>query len=259
MADNEAWEAIFQEYQIYDHNFDVNAFEITADQIKVATRRFSKTGQREARILCKQDTRDSRPRVFQENGLFILPIRNGRYSIVKGESYIDIPPIRSLAESYVPALDFPLVTSRIGNSEMQHLDFAYANSIIRHFVNDDSLVLTIRGRKYTPRFNFKVGNYLIEVEGVQTEVDAGYEGRNQVVLIEAKNSTASDTVIRQLFYPFKQWQHHVNQSAADKQILIIFFEKHAHEYRLWQFMFTDESDYNSIELVKTSKYELKQR
>ena len=257
MADNEAWEAIFREYQIYGHNFDANPFEITANQIKEATRRFSKTGQREVRILCKQDTRDSRPRVFQEKGLFILPIRNGRYSIVKGEGYMDIPPIRSLAESYVSALDFPLVTSGIGNSEMQHLDFAYASSIVRHFVNDDSLVLTIRGRKYTPRFDFRVGNHLITVESVQTEVDAGYEGRNQIVLIEAKNSTAPNTIIRQLFYPFKQWKHHINRSVADKQISIIFFEKHAHEYRLWQFMFTDEADYNSIQLVRSRSYRIR--
>ena len=225
MAENKAWEAIFREYQILGHNFDAKPFEVTANQIKEATSHFSKTGQREPRILCKQDTRDSRPRVFQEKGLFILPIRNGRYSIVKGEGYMDIPPILSSTESYVSALDFPLVTSGIGNSEMQHLDFAYANSIIRHFVNDESLVLTIRGRKYTPSFSFRVGNHLITVKGVQTEVDAGYEGRNQVVLIEAKNSNVSDTIIRQLFYPFKQWQHHVKRSAADKQISIIFFRE----------------------------------
>ena len=71
---------------------------------------------------------------------------------------------------------------------MQHLDFAYASSLIRTFMNDDSLVLTIRGRKYTPSFSFKVGKQLIETQSVQTEVDGGYEGRKNVVLIEAKNS-----------------------------------------------------------------------
>ena len=48
----------------------------------------------------------------------------------------------------------------IGNSEMQHLYFAYASSLIRTFMDDESLVLTIRGRKYTPEFSFKVGNNL---------------------------------------------------------------------------------------------------
>jgi hypothetical protein len=39
---------------------------------------------------------------------------------------------------------------------MQHLDYAYANSLIRTFMNDDSLGLTIRGREYTPSFSFTV-------------------------------------------------------------------------------------------------------
>ncbi len=38
---------------------------------------------------------------------------------------------------------------------MQHLDFAYASSLIRTFMEDDTLVLTIRGRKYTPELLLK--------------------------------------------------------------------------------------------------------
>lgn len=259
MADSKSWQAIFKKYQIGRHDFDSSPYEITADQIKSATTQFSRTAQREVRLLCKQDTRDNRPKMFREKGLFILPIRNGAYVIVKGEGYLDIPPIQTLAEPYYSELDFPLITSGIGDSEMQHLDFAYANSIIRNFANDDSLVLTIRGRKYTPEFDFKVGIHSISVKGVQTEIDAGFEGRNQVVLIEAKKLTESNTIIRQLFYPFKQWKKHLNQNGADKDVSIVFFEKAGNEYRLWQFMFTDESDYNSIELVKTRRYELKCR
>ena len=253
---DEAWEAIFQQHNIFSHDFDSNPFEITAKQIKEATSHFSRTGQREVRILCKQDTRNSRPAVFKERNLFILPVRNGKYVLVKGEGYVDIPPIETDIEPYVSALDFPLITSEIGNSEMQHLDFAYANSIIRNFMNDDSLVLTIRGRKYTPRFDFRVGNHSITVQSVQTEVDAGYEGRDQVVLIEAKNSRTTDTIIRQLFYPFKQWKHHVSRSKVDKNVSIIFFEKAGSEYRIWQFMFADENDYNSIQLVKSKRFRI---
>ena len=62
---------------------------------------------------------------------------------------------------------------------MQHLDRAYALSLVRHFVGDDSLVLTIRGRKYTPAFSFVTGKFQIDTEGVQTEVDGGYEGENR--------------------------------------------------------------------------------
>ena len=85
-----------------------------------------------------------------------MPIKNGIYKIVKGEGYLDIPYIYSVEKRYLSKLDFCLDTAKVGNSEMQHLDYAYASSIIRDFMDDDSFVLTIRGRKYTPKFSFYV-------------------------------------------------------------------------------------------------------
>jgi len=134
---------------------------------------------------------------------------------------------------------------------MQHLDFAYASSLIRTFMDDPTLVLTIRGRKYTPKFSFKIGKQDIDVEGVQTEVDAGYEGKNQVVLIEAKSGNVKNTIIRQLYYPYRQWSEHTK-----KPIYLLFFESKKDTYYIWQYEFTDKSDYNSIHLVKSEKYKI---
>ena len=128
------------------------------------------------RILCKQDTREDRPKVFRERGLFLLPAKNGRYVIVKGEGYVDVPAIQSPLRTHRSEFPFELETAQVGDSEMQHLDRAYALSLVRHFVGDASLVLTIRGRKYTPRFDFVAGEFQITAESVQTEVDSGYEG-----------------------------------------------------------------------------------
>ena len=80
---------------------------------------------------------------------FLLPVKNGYYNIIKGEGYVDIPEIKKEVEFYSSKLDFQLDTSKIGDSEMQHLDYAYAASLIRTFMDDPSLVLTIRGRKYS--------------------------------------------------------------------------------------------------------------
>lgn len=201
--------------------------------------------------MCKQDSREDRPQVFIDNNLFILPIKNGTYAILKGEGYIDIPEINSATKPYRSKLDFALDTSIVGNSEMQHLDFAYASSLIRSFLNDDSLVLTIRGRKYTPKFEFMVGNHKITAESVQTEVDAGYEGRNQVVLIEAKNSVSKNTIIRQLYYPFRQWRFHTK-----KEVKILFFEKRKNLYLFLEFGFSNKTDYNSIKLIKSGEFKI---
>lgn len=245
------WQAIFNKYKIFKHNFTNSPFTITAEQIKTATSKFKTTGEKEVRILCKQDCRENRPNVFIENNLFILPIKNGVYVIVKGEGYMDIPDIPKTTVLYKSKLDFELDTSKVGNSEMQHLDFAYASSMIRTFLEDTSLVLTIRGRKYTPHFSFFIGNQKIEVEGVQTEVDAGYEGKNMVALIEAKNTQTNNVIIRQLYYPFRQWSHNTS-----KKVVTLFFEKKSENYLLWQFEFEDKNNYSSIKSVKSCKFKI---
>lgn len=123
-------------------------------------------------------------------------------------------------------------------------------------MEDDSLVLTIRGRKYTPEFDFFVGKQQIKVKSVQTEVDAGYEGKKQIVLVEAKRPGTANTIIRQLYYPFRQWQ-----SCTSKKVTTLFFERDPKEntYSIWEFKFTDVKNYNSIKLVKSGKYRIKEK
>ena len=253
MANSKSWKKIFDDYKVLEHDFDKSPFLLSATQIKRSCQRFKETSEKEVRILCKQDSREDRPDVFIKHGLFLLPVRNGDYAIIRGEGYVDIPEIKKEVEIYSSKLDFQPDTTKIGDSEMQHLDYAYAASLIRTFAEDPSLVLTIRGRKYTPNFEFRIGDQIVQVSSVQTEVDAGYEGKNQVVLIEAKNFIASNVIIRQLFYPFRQWQEHTK-----KKVVTLFFDKARGEdvYSIWQFEFTDPKNYNSIQLVKSGKFRI---
>lgn len=256
MANSRSWEKIFGDYKILNHNFDKSPFPLSATQIKRACQKFKETGEKEVRILCKQDSREDRPDIFKKNKLFLLPVKNGYYNIIKGEGYIDIPEIKKEIAVYSSKLNFSLDTAKIGNSEMQHLDYAYAASLIRTFMGDPSLVLTIRGRKYTPNFEFRVGKQIIKVSSVQTEVDAGYEGKKQVVLIEAKNFNATNVIIRQLYYPFRQWQE-----QTKKKVITLFFDKvgGGNVYSIWQFEFSDPKNYNSIKLVKSGKFRIVER
>lgn len=255
MAADQSWQKIFNDYGINEHDFNESPYILKSRQIKDACKDFDNVGEKEVRILCKQDTRESRPQIFKDMGLFLLPKKNGEYYILQGEGYIDIPEINTPIETYHKQLDFELESSTIGDSEMQHVDFAYANSLIRTFMNDPSLVLTIRGRKYTPEFSFAVGNHELVAKSVQTEVDAGYEGRDSIVLIEAKNSSTHNTIIRQLYYPFRQWQSHTK-----KKVYTIFFEKrvinHENIYHLWLYEFTRPFDYNSIELKHAARFRI---
>ncbi len=250
MTSDRSWRKIFRDYDITNHDFSHSPFSITSAQIKKSCQGFTQTSDKEVRILCKQDSREDRPEVFRENGLFILPIKNGEYVIIEGEGYVEIPDIKSEFIIYKSKLSFSPDTTNIGNSEMQHLDYAYATSLIRSFMDDDTLILTIRGRKYTPEFSFSVGKYrqTLNVRSVQTEVDAGYEGRNRILLVEAKNSSTDNVIIRQMYYPFRQWQRH-----TDKPVDLIFFEKRDENYLIWLFGFETADNYNSICLITSAR------
>lgn len=251
MANNNSWEKIFKDYNIEAHDFSKSAFFLSASDIKKSVQDYKNTAEKEVRILCKMDTRESVPDVMKKLGLILLPVKNGFYAIVKGNGYVDIPEINSNTIVYQSKLDFELDTARIGNSEMQHLDYAYAASLIRTFMNDSSLVLTIRGRKYTPEFSYKIGNVKLDTKSVQTEVDAGYEGRDKIVLVEAKNSSTKNTIIRQLYYPYRQWSEHTT-----KKVYLLFFEKRLDEYLIWQYEFSNLMQYDSIKFVKSEKYQI---
>ena len=255
MAIDASWRKIFADLDIASHDFDSSPFSLTSRQIKTACQNFKETGEKEPRILCKHDSREDRPSVFKERGLFILPKKNKEYYIVKGEGYVNFPDITTPIIDYHKQLPFELESSAIGDSEMQHIDYAYANSLIRTFMEDPTLVLTIRGRKYTPQFDFHVGKQTLNISSVQTEVDAGYEGIDSLVLIEAKNSRTTNTIIRQLYFPFRQWAAHTS-----KTVYPVFFEKRNVDgeelYYLWLYKFNDINDYNSIELVRAARYRI---
>jgi len=253
MPADQSWQKICDDYKILDHDFADSPFILSAAQIKTACQDFKRTGEKEVRILCMQDSRRKQPKVFVDNNLFLLPVRNGVYGIIKGEGYVDIPKIDSAPIPYDSKLPFLPDTSQVGSSEMQHLDYAYASSLIRHFMGDDSLILTVRGRKYTPELSFVVGEHKnrVTVKSVQTEVDAGYEGFEQVLLVEAKNVAVDDVVIRQLYYPFRQWGMH-----TDKKMHSFFFGKQGDNYCFWRFVFDDVEDYNSIRFVDSARYSI---
>lgn len=71
----------------------------------------------------------------------------------------------------------------------------------------------------------------------------------QVVLIEAKNIKTDNVIIRQLYFPFRQWQLHTN-----KKVVTLFFSKSENIYCIWKFEFDDPQNYNSIMLKDSAKF-----
>lgn len=249
-ARDHAWQTIFNRFMA-DHDFEAAPYILDEKKIKAATSYARTTGGREVRLLMYVTSRAGLPECLRNRNVFPLPIRNGVYALIRGEGFLDIEPLTPdvTAIDHQSRLGFDLISSRIGDSEMQHLDYSYAVSMLRTFVSDETLQMTIRGRKYTPNFNFRVGKFHLEVQGVQTEVDGGYEGMTTVVLVEVKSRDPKDIIIRQLFYPYRQWKYHTR-----KRIIPVLLTKRNEEYIFRQFEFNDDDDYNSVQLVQAKIY-----
>jgi hypothetical protein len=218
---------------------------ITADEVRQLTGR-------EPRLMMKFDHTSTLPPVLRDTGRFILPLKNGVYALLKGQGYHQ-PEWCGPVQEYARQTQFELKTTSAGISEMQHLDIAFNTGLLGHFLAEDMLYPTIRGRKRSPRFAFQAAGHEFEAEGVQVEIDGGFEGRRSVTLVEAKIGECEDFHLRQLYYPVRFWSAHTR-----KKIRSVFFTYEPAEeiYRFREYEFVPADVYASPQLVKAAAYKI---
>ncbi len=149
---------------------------------------------------------------------------------------------------YLQSLDYKKIYS-----ESAAINCAYVTGILARFMDDTSLLPTVSGRMGSSKFDFSItgkgGTYKIAVNNSQCEIDGGYEGEQELLLIEAKNFSVDDFLIRQIYYPFRLWS-----SKITKRVIPVFMTYSNDGFTLRQFQFQDISDYNSIILIKQKRY-----
>jgi hypothetical protein len=245
---DEAWEKIFERLPLLLEIERQGFIYISADGIKEAS------DKREPRLLAKQDTKSSRPEIFRQNKLSILPVENGKYIIFRDESVKTYFPLEKIlaevpAEKYQPTKDYRDYQSldvRNLSSESQAIDFANLVSLLKTFTNEKELNLTIRGRQRSEKFHITIPgtHHKADVDGVQIEVDAGFESPNKIYIFEAKLGGVEDFNIRQLYYPFKDWS-----CRSTKDIIPLFFVYTNGLFYILQFEFGEE--YGELRCVKS--------
>ena len=242
----EKWELIIEKLKI-DVSKPVNF--VTANQIKSIT-------QEEPRLMAKMDRYENLPQVFKENNLFLLPKNRKEYAIIKGNGYHKLESIDKKLEIYLTSKPFP--ESAIGiESESVFLDYANSCGLLEKLCQTNNLTPSVRGRRTTPKFSFKVKNgslNTINVEHAQIEIDSSFETLDQIIIFEAKIGQQPDSFnIRQLYYPFRTFY-------GKKKIIRNFFfylipnEK---KYLFWEYRFDPYDEFNSIKLVDSRKYRIK--
>src|SRR5208337_2941931 len=249
MTQNDAaWEKIFERLPLMPEIERQGYVYVSADDIKKAS------DKREPRLLAKQDTRNSRPEVFKQNKLSILPVENGKYIIFRDELARTYYPLDKIlaevpAEEYQPTKDYRAYESldvRNLSSESQAIDFANLVSLLRTFTGEKELNLTIRGRLRSEKFPVTIpgSRHTAEIDGVQIEVDAGFESPEKIYLFEAKLGRVEDFNIRQLYYPFRDWS-----CKSSKEIVPLFFVYTNGLFYILQFAFGKE--YGELRLVRS--------
>jgi hypothetical protein len=241
-----AWEQLFTRYDILNQIESKGQFKISATQIKEF---------REPRLMAKFDHTINLPEIFSDNHLAILPITRGDYVISHFDAYhkfedSDTPITRVSIPTYIQSLDSNSIPS-----EAIALNCAVAAGIIADFMEDENLLSTVSGRMGSGNFAFSILNtkslspFHVQVSNAQIEIDAAYEGVDSLAIFEAKRDLSEDFLVRQLYYPFRVWQHRVT-----KKVRPIFLVYSNGIYRLYEYQFQDPNNYSSLILIKQKNY-----
>jgi len=247
-TNKEAWEKIFEKYDVMNKIQNQGFFKITSREINEY---------REARLMTKFDNSESIPEILKKNKLSILPISSNSYMLARFDTYkkfekppkeverIEFPP-------YIESLDYNNISS-----EALALNCAYITKILEDFLDDEGLVPTVCGKMGSGIFQFDIAQINSEekisvtVENSRMEIDGGYEGINSLALVEAKNVVSDDFLVRQLYYPYRLWQ-----SKVSKLVRPIYVVYSNGIFTIYEYRFNDVNEYSSIELVKCKKYSI---
>jgi hypothetical protein len=239
------WYKIFDKYDILKKIDKNGYFNITSKQINEF---------KEARLMTKFDSEDNLPDLFYDNDLSILPTTRGSYIIgrynayqhIKYDNKIEIKKVNF--PNWIQSIDYNDLTS-----ESAVLNCAQVTGILQDVLGED-LELTISGRMSSSKFDFKIqsinNTYMnISNENSQCEIDGGYESINKLMLIEAKNFTTKDFLIRQIYYPYRLWENKVK-----KEIVPVFLTYSNNIFSFFIYRFRDPNIYNSLELIEQKNY-----
>lgn len=249
-TNKEAWQLLFDKYNILEKINQNGYFKITSKQINEF---------REARLMTKFDNSANLPELFKNNNLAILPITSNSYMIARFQTYKkfeeteDEEIIKISFPEYIQSLDYNNITS-----EALAINCAYITQILEDFLDEEDLVPTISGKMGSGNFEFKINKneneaeYInVSVQNSRIEIDGGFEGINSLALVEAKNVISDDFMIRQLYYPYRLWKSKIN-----KPVRPVYMVYSNGIFNVYEYKFENDEDYSSIKFVKSKKYSI---
>lgn len=230
MSKNTIWKHILD---TIGFSYESNLTHISSIQIKDAKTTWQGAScQFEPRLLCKMDSSNSRPQVFQDNNLFLISIKNGTYALMKENIYVPLPKI-DLTPLPIHKIHQSLILD-IGQSESSMLDNLQHNKVLDEIIGEPVLFGPLLGGRHRCSFDTMLGAHQLQIRGSQYETDGCYETENYICLVEAKSIDCQDFNIRQLYYPFREVYNTVGNRKAIIALFIYQDKKkliHIHKYQ----------------------------
>lgn len=223
------WEAINKHFNLKEgtvlKNEDVKSFLETKP---------SQDFIKEMRLLNYLNTLTLLPKSLTDKNITPFPLTNDTIVFVRAsEVFLKLGPLNkeNIKHIYLSKLSIPklevLTLDKI-TSEAKALKFCKYYGIINEAVGDDSVLTeVVGGRERLNKISLNIGGKVIEPEGVQFEVDCGYEGKD-LYLIEAKMASdeREDISIRQLALPHKHFMDELkNSKKSVKSYVFIWYKK----------------------------------
>lgn len=243
-----AWEALFNRHDIVSRIKSDGYYSISASDIN----KFH-----EARLMTKFDHSIQLPEIFKRNGLTIQPDSRGTYVIGPFESYFSIPYDSDVD---IEHLSFPEDIETIDPQKIYSESAAILCADLSGMINlvlSEEVRLTVFGRMSTGSFSYRIRNSAtkthqeINVNKSQCEIDAGFEGTTAFAIIEVKNESISDFMVRQLYYPYRKWCASISKPIIP---ILMTFSSDIFTFNVFRFNVLD--DYNSLELIKQRKFRI---
>jgi hypothetical protein len=239
------WAEIFEAFPILEKVNEDGFHEISASEINVF---------HQARLMTKFDHISHLPKLFCDHKLSIQPTSRGTYVIGRFESYFKTSKkLPTPEEVELPLLE-TINPEKLG-SESAAILCAYYTGMLADISKESSMDFTVFGRIGTGVFDYEINDRLtnsrhkIKVRNAQCEVDGGFESNNFFYMVEAKNATIKDFLVRQLYYPYRLWT-----SKITKPVVPLFLTYSNDVFVVRKFEFRDLNWYNSLELVDERSY-----
>ena len=109
----------------------------------------------EPRLMASMDSEERLPSIFSERGLFVLPVSNGQYVIVRGKGYHELENIGE-PKKFHARLPFEMTTLAYGTGETGRILHAFHTGILSDFTSVPEMYQVVGGKSRTTNFDFRV-------------------------------------------------------------------------------------------------------